>query len=497
MIHHFAGSISSPKAKALSNGKVAFCCAALTTPSGDMYWPASENKSHTTAKIYDSLFVRHWDAWITENQNSLWYGQLERKDGKWTLENSFNNLLKGTPLVCPVPPFGGTGDFDLSETGIAFVAKDPQINLARYTKSDLYYVPLASFADAPGKPHMVHTGELVGYCSAPTFSRDGKKLAFLRMKSKQYESDKNRLLLIPDINDLNRVQEFYKTEDGKGAWDRKPDSILWSRDDKEFFVAAEQHGRVLLWALPSSPAEATELPKPILDDMHVGDVSVLGNSSCLFITSSSRIDSSKYSVLDLQTKKLTEVSSSSKNGKSFGLHKDQMFDIWYEGSRGYDNHALCMTPSNFDKSKKYPLAFLIHGGPQAGWTDDWSTRWNPAIFAEQGYVVVCPNPTGSTGYGQEHTDAITENWGGSPYDDLVKCFEYIEKNLSFVDTDRSVALGASYGGYMISKQAPHEPRPKRSELTRHRLDSRSRLGPQIQGTCLPRWRILHTRPVVY
>jgi dipeptidyl aminopeptidase/acylaminoacyl peptidase len=416
-----------------------------------MYWPAAENKSHTTAKIYDSLFVRHWDAWITENQNSLWYSQLEKNDGKWTVEGSFTNLLQETSLVCPVPPFGGAGDFDLSETGIAFVSKDPEINLARYTKSDLYYVPLKSYAEAPGKPQIVRTGELVGYCASPTFSRDGKKLAFLRMKSKQYESDKNRLLLIHDINDLNHVQEFYKTEDGKGGWDRKPDSILWSHDDKNFFTATEHHGRVVLWTLPASPAEAKELPKPVLEDGHVSDAYVLGNSSRLFITSTSRIESSKYSVLDLETKDLTEVSSSSKNGKSFGLHKDQMFDIWYQGSRGYENHAICMTPSDFDKSKKYPLAFLIHGGPQNAWADDWSTRWNPAIFAEQGYVVVCPNPTGSTGYGQEHVDAIAENWGGSPYEDLVKCFEYVEKNLSFVDIERSVALGASYGGYMISK----------------------------------------------
>ena len=113
-----------------------------------------------------------------------------------------------------------------------------------------------------------------------------------------------------------------------------------------------------------------------------------------------------------------------------------------------------MKPSHFDKTKKYPLAMLIHGGPQSAWTDDWSTRWNPAIFAEQGYVVVSPNPTGSTGYGQDHVDAITNNWGGTPYQDLVKCFEYLEKEMEYVDTDRAVALGASYGGYMISESVP-------------------------------------------
>lgn len=94
------------------------------------------------------------------------------------------------------------------------------------------------------------------------------------------------------------------------------------------------------------------------------------------------------------------------------------------------------------------MAYLIHGGPQGAWTDGWSTRWNPAVFAEQGYVVVCPNPTGSTGYGQAFTDKIQNQWGGLPYQDLVKGFEYIEKYLPYVDIDRAVALGASYGGKM-------------------------------------------------
>ena len=114
-------------------------------------------------------------------------------------------------------------------------------------------------------------------------------------------------------------------------------------------------------------------------------------------------------------------------------------------------------PSFFKPGKKYPLAYLIHGGPQGAWNDQWSTRWNPAVFAEQGYIVITPNPTGSTGYGQEFTDAIRENWGGAPYEDLVRGFEYIESELGhFVDTTRAVALGASYGGYMMNWIQGHD-----------------------------------------
>lgn len=452
MVHYFAGSLSNPKVKKLSSDTVALCCSAMTTPSGEMHWAASESKSYTSAKVYTSLFVRHWDTWSTENYNSLWYGVLAKKNDRWTLDNGgLTNLLKGSRLGSPVPPFGGAGDFDISTSGIAFVAKDPDINPARNTKTDLYYAPIKSFLERPGPLQLIKTGKLRGYTLCPTFSGDGKQIAFARMKSQKYESDKPRLLLVPDVADLSNVQEFYETDDGKGGWDLRPDWITWSNDGSELYVGAEKHGRVVLWKLPSSPLKAKDLPTSIYSKGCVVEARTLGNSKSILISTKSRVESSSYAILDPETKSVKELSSSSKHGKSFGLSSAQCSEIWYPGSAGYDNHALVMKPSNFDPAKKYPLAFLIHGGPQSAWSDDWSTRWNPAIFAEQGYVVVCPNPAGSTGYGQAHTDAIQGNWGGQPYEDLVKCFEYIEKEMKCVDTRRAVALGASYGGYMISK----------------------------------------------
>ncbi|PHH88205.1 hypothetical protein CDD83_7840 [Cordyceps sp. RAO-2017] len=458
LVHCLTGSISSPKTKQLSNGKVAICCAALTTPDGSLYWPPAEAKSHSTAMIYTSLFARHWDAWETENQNSLWYGQLVETDGTWALESpGLTNLLAGTRLVSPVPNFGGASDFDIADDAICFVAKDPELNPARYTKTDLYYVRIDSFAEKPGAaPQAVKTGNLRGYSTNPTFSRDGKRIAFARMRNEQYESDKARLLLVPDVDDLSNVEEFYETGDGHGGWDRNPESIVWSHDDEQLYVGAEMHGRVKLWKLPSSPQHAKHPPEAIHEEGCVSLTRLLGDGPSLLVTSRSLVESSSYAILNPSTKAVTELSSTSKHGKSYGLCRSQRDEIWYPGSAGYDNHALVVKPSGFDASNKYPLAFLIHGGPQSAWTDDWSTRWNPAVFAEQGYVVVCPNPTGSTGYGQQHVDAITCNWGGNPYEDLVKCFEYLEKEVDYVDTSRAVALGASYGGYMINWIQGHD-----------------------------------------
>jgi pre-mRNA-splicing helicase BRR2 len=167
----------------------------------------------------------------------------------------------------------------------------------------------------------------------------------------------------------------------------------------------------------------------------------------LFISGSNFIDNSVYFTIDpSDTLGVPEIiSSNSKLGSAFGLSESQVDEIWFKGAK-QDIHAWVIKPSHFTAGEKYPLAYVIHGGPQSAWNNGWSTRWNPAVFAEQGYVVICPNPTGSTGYGQALTDGIQRQWGGLPYQDLVCGFDYIESELDYVDTTRAVALGASYGG---------------------------------------------------
>ncbi|KAK1999173.1 prolyl oligopeptidase [Colletotrichum falcatum] len=458
-IGHFEGSLSNLKAKPLSDGEVAIAVCVLTTPGGDMYNPAAQKKQYTTGKIYSSLFVRHWDSWVSENQNSIWYGLLKKEDETYKLADpGLVNALKGSKLQSPVPPFGGAGDFDIGKNGIVFVARDPEISPAIYTKTDLYFVPLKSFTEAkPPVPQVVKTSKLRGYSASPVFSRDGSKIAFTRMKSDQYETDKPRLMLVPNVFDLASVQEFYQTDDGAGGWDARPEWITWSKDDSELYVSAEEHGHAKLWKLPSTPHDAKDLPLAIYGEGSVIEAKLLGDDGKkLLISTSSRVENSAYSILDPVSNEADLVSSSSKHGKSFGLSQSQCDEFWFKGAEGYDVHALVLKPSNFDENKKYPLAFLVHGGPQAAWTDSWSTRWNPAIFAEQGYIAVMPNPTGSTGYGQQHTDNIQNEWGGRPYVDLVKCFDHIEKNIPYIDSGNAVALGASYGGYMINWIQGHE-----------------------------------------
>lgn len=518
----FDHSLSNFKILKLENGSIAFALTGQVTSSGDPvtaeYTESKAKESHSSGRVYTKLFVRHWDAYVTETKSTIFYGLFEsRKDSSANLETlklsggQIFNLLKDSGLESPVPPFGGTGDFALGPNGLAFVARDPKHNDALTTITNLYYVPLQSYgaeSASRARPLLVRTGHLQGYSACPVFSPDGKKIAFTRMKSTQYESDKPRLLLLPDIGvfvsayntteSFSDVTEFYATSDGEGGWDARPDSILWSKDGSELFVTAELKGRTALFRLPSSPKTASSFGTPQIvtggcetlsterdqPPSHGGetgavafgplkghgsvvDVRLLGQGPTkLLLTMTSLIDNSLYTIVDpgflpnlsgsIQTKRYSMdlVSSQSRSGLSFGLSRSQLGEIWFKGAGDYDVHALVIRPSNFDaeenRDKKYPLALLIHGGPQGAWTDSWSTRWNPAVFAEQGYIVVTPNPTGSTSYGMALQDGIQNEWGGRPYQDIVKCVDYVEQNLPYVDMTRAVALGASYGGYMIS-----------------------------------------------
>jgi len=177
---------------------------------------------------------------VTENKSTIWYSTLKKSKGTYNI-GPLRNALAGHSfsLECPVPPFGGAGDYDISQNGIVFVAKDPTISTANFTKTDLYYIPLKAFTESQApSPQIIHTGNLKGYSNGPVFSPDGESVAFTRMKDIQYESDKPRLLRA-SITDTSNVQEFYETSDGEGGWDLRPEGITWSEDGEELYVTAE------------------------------------------------------------------------------------------------------------------------------------------------------------------------------------------------------------------------------------------------------------------
>jgi pre-mRNA-splicing helicase BRR2 len=464
------GPLSSLKLYTIEPGMVAVAVAGQANPDGSLHNPKDAPKSHTSARLYDSLFVRHWDSWIGKERNTLWTALLQRsaphateRKGRYSL-TGFKNALKGTNLESPIPTFGGTNHFDISREGIVFVARDPDLDPATHTRCHAYFIQRTDLMDHVKEPNPVKllVPWLQGWATSPVFSPDGKKIAALYQKADGYESDKNRIVVFMTVvgSDTQAASpegiELLQSDDDKGAWDRSPSSVAWSVDGSSLLVQAEEMGSGCLFEVavepPWVPGHQPPRPRKLTSKGYVSDIfPAAANSDKLFVSGTSLVDSSVYYILDpSRPGDVTLVSSATHAGDLFGLSESQVSSIWWRGANDHPIHAWEIRPSFFKPEHKYPLAYLVHGGPQGAWGDSWSTRWNPAVFAEQGYVVVAPNPTGSTGYGQALTDAIRNEWGGLPYEDLVKGFEYIEKEVDYIDTDRAVALGASYGGYMMN-----------------------------------------------
>lgn len=361
--------VSDVQIKVVDQEKISIAVVAKARPNGTLYNPEEEPKKLSSGMLYDSLMVRHWDKYVTPNRNAIWHGILERADikGRYKLRG-LTNILKGSRLESPIPPFGSLDNFDLGSQGIGFVAKDPDLNPATNTKSNFYFVTIEndSYATTYSEPTKVELGEFEGASTAPAFSPDGKGVAFLQMKQNGYESDKNRVIFASDYARTDAAFELLKSDDGKGLWDRSPGSISWSNDGKTLYMTAEDRGKVKLYSLPvpTNPRDMTELPTPLTDKGYVSDVQPLGaDSSRLFLSSSNLIDNSVYAILDpADSAGFKVVSSNSRNGSFFGLSENQISDIWFEGSKeGTRVHAWVMKPSNFSSDKLYPLAYLIHG----------------------------------------------------------------------------------------------------------------------------------------
>lgn len=458
------GPVSDLKVTVVEPGRIGFAVTGKANTDGTLYNPHDAKKPTSTGRLYTSLFVRHWDSYVEPQKNAIWYGLLQqaplspptRQAGKYAV-SGLTNLIQVcglTGVESPIPPFGGTGDFDISPEAIVFVAKDPSLNPATHTSCSCYYCPMFSWTSVTAMETRVCAVKgLEGAMSSPVLTSDGSSIALLAMREDGYESDKRRILYVPNPWSGEMI-EIFASPDGEGAWPLSPSGLTFAHDDKSLIIQVEETGRGVLYQLPLDNVRHST-PDVLKKLTHSGFVTEVypaaANSSKLLIASSSLVDNSKWSIIDPESPKdVRVISSIGRDGASFGLSPTQVDEIWYRGANDTPVHAWVVKPSNFKPGEKYPLAYLIHGGPQSAWCEQWSTRWNPAIFAEQGYVVVTPNPRGSTSYGQRFTDEIRNAWGSLPYVDLEKGFDYIAENLDYVDTSRAVALGASYGGYMVN-----------------------------------------------
>ncbi|KAH6704007.1 Alpha/Beta hydrolase protein [Leptodontidium sp. MPI-SDFR-AT-0119] len=457
-----AGSIPGPvsglKLVSTGIGTWGYAFTGSAAPNGTIYNSALAETPLSSGMMYTKIFVRHWDSYVTPYKNSVWYGTLSSQSINGTAGFSISepiNALNGTGFESPVPITGGTDQYAICSTGLAFISKDLTLLDPIYTKSDVWYIRLSNFTSTAPKPQAVLTPGFEGASAALVFSPTNPSLSFVRMKDISYESDKNRIFTVPDVTKNLTATEFYATDDGIGSWDRSPSPLIYSKDGKTLYAVAEDFGRVRLWSLSSDPAQA-ETPALVFGEGGVSDVQWLDGDK-LLVSSSSFLDNSIYSFIDPvvaassnATSGITLLSANLNYGSKWGLSRSQISDVYYKGYGDYMVHAFVIKPSTFKPNTTYPLMFYVHGGPQGATADVWSNRWNMLVWAEQGYIVVAFNPTGSTGFGQNLTNGIQNQWGGRPYQDLVLGWEFIEANLPYVDTSRAMALGASYGGYMMN-----------------------------------------------
>jgi dipeptidyl aminopeptidase/acylaminoacyl peptidase len=366
---------------------------------------------------------RHWVAWKDGRYSHLFIVPVDGSREPRDL----------TPGAADVPPFslGGPDDYafspDLKE--LAFVRKTDAVE-ATSTNSDLFVMDLAS---PSAEPRKITTNPAAD--NGPTYSPDGRYIAYRAQSRPGFEADRWQLML-------------YDRQAGTAhsltpSWDRSVDSYVWAPDSKVLHVTAEDEGEVGWFVLPVTGGT----PKPMGVGGSVGDIHLSPDGQTAIYTRStldqpaevfraSAKDASARAKLTLNTAGMT----------AFGLKPAEK--VWFDGAAGAKIQAWVVKPPDFKSGQKYPLLYLVHGGPQNAWNDTWGYRWNPQVFASAGYVVVMPNPHGSTGFGQAFTDEISGDWGGEVYEDLMKGADFAE-SLPYVEKGRAGAAGGSFGGYMM------------------------------------------------
>ncbi|MEW6996360.1 prolyl oligopeptidase family serine peptidase [Colwelliaceae bacterium BS250] len=378
-------------------------------------------KKHNT-RAYDKLMVRHWDTWLNELNSHLFVADIEQ--GKVT--------TKARDLMIDwQSDFAGMGEVSFNPNGetLAFSAKTPGKDHAWTTNWDIFEVNLSTNA-------IVNlTATNTAWDAMPVYSADGRFLAYKAMKTPVYESDKFSLM----VKDLRTGD----VKDVAPLWDRSIASFQFSNDNRSVYALAQDLGQKSIFEIDVQFGEVTS----IYNEGYAGDVSFWGNNIYFTLHNLSGP---------------TDVYSITKDGYSFkqltDVNKEKMADVTlgefeqftFKGWNNEDVHGYWIKPANFKTGEKYPMAFLVHGGPQGSFGNMFHYRWNAQLWAAQGYGVVMIDFHGSTGYGKEFTDSISHDWGGKPLEDLQKGMAHITEKQSWLDGDKACALGASYGGYMMN-----------------------------------------------
>src|SRR3984957_18875 len=413
-------------------------------------------QSKVKAQIFTHLLYRHWNAYKEGKRSHIFVAPVDACVGKAAPGCPAGAARDLTPSDYDAPVFslGGQDDYAFSPDGqeICYPSNHDK-NPAASTNNDLWIVPVSG-----GSAKNI-TADNPASDSSPLYSPDGRYIAYRAQQRPGYESDQFRLMVFDRTNGKSREVSTGAKSDWVGT-------LIWSPDSvRVYYVTNHEEGRNegqqnVVWSTTVDPL--TVKPKPLKNvppGMHLtpltqtvmvqawargyaDDLAFSPDGRTLFFTRMSLKTPNEIWKLALPEK--TDWDNLPR-GESLTHFNDTVLSqidmspletFWFTGAGNDEVEGFLVKPPNFDASKKYPVKFLIHGGPEGAWGDDWSFRWNPELFAANGYVVIMINFHGSTGYGQKFIDAINGDWGGAPFEDLMKGLDYVEQHYSFIDKTR-------------------------------------------------------------
>lgn len=377
-----------------------------------------------TGRIIDDLMYKHWDEWVTEIPHPF----LADFDGS-KLSNIVD-LMQDEPFESPMKPFGGIESFAWAPDGkqLIYVSrKKVGMEYSLSTNSDLYCYNLRS------KTTTNLTEGMMGYDTNPIYSPDGQYIAWLSMEHDGYESDKNRIFI------LNRAtgEKIDLTSD----WDYTVDAIAWNKDSKSIYFIAAHQGVTPIFSVDIASKEIKTVADGICDYAALAPV----DAETLVTMHHSMIAPNEiYSVKAGKVNQLTNINTELLAQVDMPTVEKRMVPT----TDGKEMTTWVILPPNFDKTKKYPAILYCQGGPQQAVSQFWSYRWNFAVMASQGYVVIAPNRRGLPGFGTEWNAQISGDYGGQNMKDYLSAVDYMKQE-SYIDGDHIGAVGASYGGFSV------------------------------------------------
>ncbi|MFN2603262.1 MAG: prolyl oligopeptidase family serine peptidase [Gemmatimonadaceae bacterium] len=401
-----------------------------------------EDSSLVKAHVADNLLYRHWNAWTPNTRSHLFVVPLSG--------GAPTDVTKGVKYDVPPGPFGGSEGYAFSPDGheLAYTAKDQGREDAWSTDINLYTVP------ATGGAATVITKDNRGGDANPVYSPDGKWIIYNSQQRAGFEADENRLMAYD--------RAAHTSQRLASSFDRNADGYFFSSSGDVIYIQTTDASREKLYRLMRSGAGWRTVPQLIVGTMNNASPSVSQDGKTIVWLRDAVEHPAEVYVGTLGPTGTTGVRQLTHENDALvaQLALNPAEDFWFKGAGGDSVQGMIIKPPNWQAGKKYPVLFLIHGGPQGAWLDQWHGRWNFSLFASPGFAVVAVNPRGSTGYGQKFVDEISKDWGGKVYTDLMKGLDAALARNSWMDSTRMGAAGGSFGGYMTNWIEGHSARFK-------------------------------------